>query len=86
MTEYSVNPAGEKFAIPQAGDYAAELQRVRKLAEAARKEGKEIVVVSGLRAGEMVVTDGQSRLVPGAKVAVKTSLSGNIDTNTPTKP
>ncbi len=48
MTEYSVNPAGEKFAIPQAGDYAAELQRVRKLAEAARKEGKEIVVVMGV--------------------------------------
>ena len=48
MVEYSINPAGEKFAIPQAGDYAAELQRVRKLVEAARKEGKEIVVVMGV--------------------------------------
>jgi len=48
MVEYSINPAGEKFAIPQAGDYAAELQRVRKLADAARKEGKEIVVVMGV--------------------------------------
>ena len=48
MVEYSVNPAGEKFAIPQPGDYAAELQRVRRLAEAARKEGKEIVVVMGV--------------------------------------
>jgi nucleotide sugar dehydrogenase len=48
MVEYSINPAGEKFPIPQAGDYAAELQRVRKLAEAARKDGKEIVVVMGV--------------------------------------
>ena len=48
MVEYSINPAGEKFAIPQAGDYAAEIQRVRKLADAARKEGKEIVVVMGV--------------------------------------
>jgi nucleotide sugar dehydrogenase len=48
MVEYSVNPAGEKFAIPQPADYAAELQRVRKLAETARKDGKEIVVVMGV--------------------------------------
>jgi len=48
MVEYSINPAGEKFPIPQPGDYAAELQRVRKLAETARKEGKEVVVVMGV--------------------------------------
>ncbi len=48
MTEYSISPSGEKFAIPQSGDYAAELQRVRKLAETAHKEGKEIVVVMGV--------------------------------------
>ncbi len=48
MTEYSISPSGEKFAIPQSGDYAAELQRVRKLAETARMEGKEIVVVMGV--------------------------------------
>ena len=41
----------------------------------------ETVVKSGLRAGETVVTDGQLRLVPGAKVAVKTSLSES--TNSP---
>ncbi|MGB8226495.1 MAG: hypothetical protein WCE45_06505, partial [Sedimentisphaerales bacterium] len=48
MVEYSISPSGEKFAIPQPADYAAELQRVRKLAETARKEGKEIVVVMGV--------------------------------------
>jgi multidrug efflux system membrane fusion protein len=29
------------------------------------------VIVKGLKPGEKVVTDGQSRLVPGAKVVVK---------------
>ena len=31
------------------------------------------VVEKGLRAGEKVVTDGQLRLVPGAKVEIKTA-------------
>jgi UDP-N-acetyl-D-glucosamine dehydrogenase len=48
MTEYSINPAGEKFAIPERNEYAAELERVSKLAGTARKEGKEIVVVMGV--------------------------------------
>lgn len=43
----------------------------------------ETVVTGGLRAGETVVTDGQLRLVPGARVNVKSSLSGNAATNTP---
>ncbi len=46
----------------------------------------ETVVTTGLHASETVVTDGQLRLVPGAKVAVKTSLTGNTDTNSPAKP
>ncbi|HTD82676.1 MAG TPA: hypothetical protein VK648_02690, partial [Gemmatimonadaceae bacterium] len=29
------------------------------------------VIASGLREGERVVVDGQSRLIPGAKVAIK---------------
>jgi nucleotide sugar dehydrogenase len=48
MTEYSINPAGEKFPLPAREEYAAEYARLEKLAAAARKEGKEIVVVMGL--------------------------------------
>jgi UDP-N-acetyl-D-glucosamine dehydrogenase len=48
MVEYSVNPAGEKFPIPEKEDYAAEMQRIELLADAARKEGKEVVVVMGV--------------------------------------
>lgn len=46
----------------------------------------ETVVASGLQPGETVVTDGQLRLTTGAKVNVKTSLSGNTDTNAPAQP
>ncbi len=35
------------------------------------------VIEKGVSAGETVVTDGQLRLVPGTKVAIKSSLSGS---------
>jgi UDP-N-acetyl-D-glucosamine dehydrogenase len=48
MTEYSVGTTGEKFAIPEEDAYGAEFVRVSSLAETARNEGKEIVVVMGV--------------------------------------
>lgn len=48
MTEYSIAPTGEKFPIPAEEHYAAEFKRIQSLAEAARREGKEIVVVMGV--------------------------------------
>jgi len=48
MTDYSVSPAGEKFAIPRQEEYAAEFNRIESLVQAARSEGKEIVVVMGV--------------------------------------
>jgi nucleotide sugar dehydrogenase len=48
MTDYSVSPEGEKFAIPQKDEYDVEFKRIESLAEAARGEGKEIVVVMGV--------------------------------------
>jgi len=39
----------------------------------------EAVIAAGLEAGEQVVTDGHLRLVPGAKVEVKTSLAGGAE-------
>ena len=38
-------------------------------------DGRETVVQKGLSAGERVVTDGQLRLVPGARVDIKTSAA-----------
>ena len=48
MTYYSISPAGEKFPIPEEDQYLAEFERVKSLADAARNEGKEIVVVMGV--------------------------------------
>jgi len=48
MADYSVSPYGEKFKIPSQKEYAKELERVRRLVEAARAEKQEIVVVMGV--------------------------------------
>jgi UDP-N-acetyl-D-glucosamine dehydrogenase len=48
MSEYSISPSGEQFALPGKADYAIEFERVSNLAEAARKQGQEVVVVMGL--------------------------------------
>lgn len=48
MSDYSISPEGEKYAIPQEQEYAAEFERIASLADAARSEGKEIVVVMGV--------------------------------------
>ncbi|OYT14301.1 MAG: GDP-mannose dehydrogenase [Bacteroidetes bacterium 4572_114] len=45
---YSVSPFGEKYPIPEKGEYKAEFNRVKKLTDVARAEGKEIVVVMGV--------------------------------------
>jgi UDP-N-acetyl-D-glucosamine dehydrogenase len=44
----SVGPSGEAFPLPGPEEYAQELARVEALVEAARAEGKEIVVVMGV--------------------------------------
>jgi multidrug efflux system membrane fusion protein len=38
-----------------------------------RTDGEEAVIASGLKAGETVVTDGASRLLPGSRVSVKSA-------------
>jgi multidrug efflux system membrane fusion protein len=48
-------------------DLTAEMREVR----VDRSQGEETVIAEGLHPGETVVTTGQSRLVPGAKVVVK---------------
>ncbi|HOV76848.1 MAG TPA: hypothetical protein PLS24_02375, partial [Sedimentisphaerales bacterium] len=48
MSDYSVSPTGEKFPLPTPQDYEVEFHRIEALAEVARQEGKEIVVVMGV--------------------------------------
>src|ERR1043166_430827 len=42
-----------------------------------RTVGDEAVIASGLGAGETLITDGQLRVTPGAKVQIATTNSGN---------
>lgn len=49
-----------------------------------REVGTETAIAQGLHAGEQVVTDGQLRLVPGARVAIADSPSVTASTAEPT--
>ena len=44
----SISPSGESFSLPSKSDYPAEFARIKALADAARANGQEIVVVMGL--------------------------------------
>ncbi len=44
----SISPAGEAFKLPTPADYKREFARLKKLAQAQRKQGREVVVVVGL--------------------------------------
>ncbi len=46
--KYSISPDGEKFIIPKPEQYGDEFKKISTKANAARKEGKEIVVVMGV--------------------------------------
>jgi len=48
MSDYSASPAGEKFELPAPEAYDAEFQRIEALAQAARNQGQEVVVVMGV--------------------------------------
>ena len=45
---YSVSPAGEKFALPTLEEYTSELKRIEQLVVEAKSKHQEIVVVMGL--------------------------------------
>jgi UDP-N-acetyl-D-glucosamine dehydrogenase len=46
--QFSVSPDGEKFPLPSPAEYKAEIERLKRLAAAHRKNGREIVVVVGV--------------------------------------
>lgn len=46
-TQYSTNPAGEKFPLPEEKDYQIEFERLTELTQQAHEKGQEVVVVMG---------------------------------------
>ncbi len=59
-------PKGQYVYVVKS-DSSAELRAV----EVARTEGEETVLVGGVAAGETVVVDGASRILPGTRLSVK---------------
>lgn len=47
--------------------------------EVARTAGEETVIKSGVNGGDVVVTDGQLRLVPGSHISIKTSAASRVE-------
>jgi multidrug efflux system membrane fusion protein len=60
-------PKGQYVYVVKPGDQSVEMRSVTL----ERMDGLEAVIASGLQEGETVVTSGQIRLTPGAKVAPK---------------
>ncbi len=48
MSDYSISPNGEKFALPEQQEYQQEFNRIKELADKARQQGQEVVVVMGV--------------------------------------
>jgi hypothetical protein len=48
MADLSISPSGEQFTLPKREEYGPELERLKGLANLARQEGKEVVVVMGV--------------------------------------
>ena len=46
--KFSISPGGEKFPIPEPGEYKAEFERLQKTVAKEREKGREIVVVMGV--------------------------------------
>lgn len=46
-TQWSINPAGEKFPLPEEKDYQIEFERLTELSKQAHQKGQEVVVVMG---------------------------------------
>ncbi len=63
----AVQPSQEgQYAFVVKPDHTAEMRKV----VVERQQGNEMVIASGLSKGEEVVTDGQLRLTPGARVTI----------------
>ena len=48
MSQVSISPHGESFPLSEVGDYGREYERLRIVADEARAQRREIVVVMGV--------------------------------------
>ncbi len=48
MSQYSISPTGERFALPERQDYSKEFERLKEVVNKQRASGREIILVMGL--------------------------------------
>jgi membrane fusion protein, multidrug efflux system len=76
-TEQAITVPAEAVQSGQHGPFVfvvkPDLKVEPRTVQPGRRVGGDIIIERGLEAGERVVTDGQLRLVPGAKVEIKTA-------------
>lgn len=65
---------GDSIYVVRSGDAEGELKVEQVFVTVGRRSGGRIEVVSGLEAGDQIVTSGQNRLTPGAKVKIDNSV------------
>jgi len=76
-TEEAITVPAEAVQSGQQGPFVfvvkPDLKVEPRTVQPGRRVGGDIIIAGGLTAGERVVTDGHLRLVPGAKVEIKTA-------------
>ena len=69
-----------KYVWVMAADSTVSMRPVNVM----RTSGDNSVIASGLKSGEMVISEGQMRLAPGAKVHVLKPVEAHAEAATPT--
>lgn len=74
QTAVSSTLYGDSIYVVKPGEAAEELKVEQVFVKLGRRSGARIEVIEGLKAGDQVVTSGQNRLTPGAKVKIDNSV------------
>ena len=75
QTAVSSTLYGDSLYVIRKGEAADELVVEQVFVQIGRRSGGRIEVTGGLVAGDQIVTSGQNRLTPGAKVRIDTSVA-----------
>ncbi|MDQ2067056.1 efflux RND transporter periplasmic adaptor subunit [Xinfangfangia sp. CPCC 101601] len=84
QTAVSSTLYGDTIYVLRAGEAAEEYTAEQVFVTIGRRSGGRIEVVDGLQAGDQIVTSGQNRLTPGARVKIDNSVKIDaVSTNEP---
>lgn len=75
QTAVSSTLYGDSIYVVRPGEAEDELKAEQVFVTVGRRSGGKIEVVEGLAAGDRIVTSGQNRLTPGARVSIDNSVA-----------